>query len=170
MRRTERLPVELNVLWNRAGRDIPCTAVDVNAHGLFVRTDEVVEPESLMHLKVTLSDRVLEMFVTARFIGKTVSGHGIGVEIFLIDDSQPVPLARLLRGAVRRARAHPQVGGDGSVTTMGARDGKMAVVGELALARQSHDAVVARHPRSLGRFVSCDTRKTWPESCKVGRA
>jgi hypothetical protein len=86
MRRTERLPVELNVLWNRAGRELPCTAVDINAHGLFLRTDEVVEPESLIHLKVTLADRVLEMFVTARFVGKTVSGHGIGVEIFLIDD------------------------------------------------------------------------------------
>ena len=86
MRRTERLPVELHVTWNRAGRDLPCSAVDINAHGLFVRTDEIVEPESLMHLRVQLPDRVLEMFVTARFVGKTVSGHGIGVEIFLIDD------------------------------------------------------------------------------------
>ena len=65
---------------------IPCSAVDVNAHGLFVRTDELVEPESLMHLKVKLPERVVEMFVTARFIGKTVRGQGIGVEIFLIDD------------------------------------------------------------------------------------
>jgi len=86
MRRTERLPVELIVTWNRAGRDVACSAVDVNAHGLFIRTDEIVEPESLMHLRVQLPDRVLEMFVTARFVGKTVSGHGIGVEIFLIDD------------------------------------------------------------------------------------
>jgi hypothetical protein len=86
MRRTERLPVELSVIWSRAGRDIPCNAVDVNAHGLFIRTEELVEPESLMHLKVRLPDRVLEMFVTARFVGKTVSGPGIGVELFLIDD------------------------------------------------------------------------------------
>jgi hypothetical protein len=86
MRRTERLPVELTVTWNRAGRDYPCSAADVNAHGLFVRTDHIVEPGSLMHLRVQLPDRVLEMFVTARFIGKTMSGHGIGVEIFLIDE------------------------------------------------------------------------------------
>lgn len=86
MRRSERLPVELPVSWNRAGRTIPCTALDVNAHGMFLRTDEIVEPESLMHLKVQVPERVLEMFVTARFVGKTVSGHGIGVEIFLIDD------------------------------------------------------------------------------------
>lgn len=86
MRRTERLAVELSITWNRAGREIPCSAVDINAHGLFVRTDEIVEPESLMHLRVQLPDRLLEMFVTARFVGRTVSGHGIGVEIFLIDD------------------------------------------------------------------------------------
>ncbi len=76
----------MSVTWNRAGRTIPCTAVDVNAHGMFLRTEELVEPESLMHLRVQLPDRVLEMFVTARFVGKTVSGQGIGVEIFLIDD------------------------------------------------------------------------------------
>jgi hypothetical protein len=86
MRRTERLPVELKITWNRAGREIECIVVDVNAHGLFVRTDEIVEPESLMHLRVHLPERALEMFVTARFVGKTVSGHGIGVEIFLIDE------------------------------------------------------------------------------------
>lgn len=86
MRRTERLPVELSVAWSRAGREIACSAVDANAHGLFIRTDEQVEPESLMHLKITLPERVLEMFVTARFVGKTMRGHGIGVEIFLIDD------------------------------------------------------------------------------------
>lgn len=86
MRRTERIPVELAVTWNRAGRVVSCVALDVNAHGMFVRTDEVVEPESLMHLRVKLPDRELEMFVTARFVGRTARGQGIGVEIFLIDD------------------------------------------------------------------------------------
>lgn len=90
MRRTERLPVELSVIWNRGGRDLQCTAADINAHGLFVRTDQIVEPESLMHLRVQLPDRVVEMFVTARFVGKTASGEGIGVEIFLIDDVSQV--------------------------------------------------------------------------------
>jgi hypothetical protein len=86
MRRTERLPVELPVTWTRAGREIACSAVDLNAHGLFVRTEEIVEPESLMHLRIKLPQRTVEMFVTARFGGKTMGVHGIGVEIFLIDD------------------------------------------------------------------------------------
>jgi hypothetical protein len=90
MRRTERLPVELGITWNRGGRDLQCTATDINAHGLFVRTDQIVEPEALMHLQVQLPDRAIEMFVTARFVGRTASGEGIGVEIFLIDDVSQV--------------------------------------------------------------------------------
>ena len=76
----------MTVTWNRAGRAIACTAADINAHGMFLRTDEIVELGSLLHLAVQLSDRVLEMFVLARSVGKTAAGHGIGVEIFLIDD------------------------------------------------------------------------------------
>ena len=86
MRRTERFAVELPVTWIRGGRALSCTAVDSNAHGRFVRTDEIVEHESLMHLRVALPARELEMFVTARYVGRTVRGQGIGVEIFLIDD------------------------------------------------------------------------------------
>jgi|SRR3954466_12606322 hypothetical protein len=86
MRRTERFAVELPVIWNRAGRAIDCTAIDVNAHGIFVRTDEVVEHDSLMHLRLQLPERALEMFVTARYVGNNGRGHGVGCEIFLIDD------------------------------------------------------------------------------------
>ena len=86
MRRTERLPVELTVTWTRAGRAIACSAVDVSAHGLFVRTEEIVERDTLMHLRVELPARVVEMFVTARFVGQSERGQGIGAEIFLIDD------------------------------------------------------------------------------------
>ncbi|MDB4966654.1 MAG: hypothetical protein JWN44_2343 [Myxococcales bacterium] len=86
MRRTERFPVELPVIWNRAGREIHCNVVDVNEHGMYLATDEVVEHGALIRLKVKLPTRELEMFVTARFVGVTASGRGIGAEIFLIDD------------------------------------------------------------------------------------
>lgn len=74
------------VTWTRAGRAIACMAVDINEHGMFLRTEEVVEHGALMHLSVALPERVLEMFVTARYVGRTASGQGIGAEIFLIDD------------------------------------------------------------------------------------
>lgn len=86
MRRTERVNVELRVVWNRAGRRLECSALDINAHGMFISTDQIVEHESLMHVSVQLPDHDLPMFVTARYIGRTAKGHGIGVEIFLIDD------------------------------------------------------------------------------------
>lgn len=60
--------------------------MDVNQHGMFLSTEEIVEHESLLHVKVQVGDRELEMFVTARFVGQTMSGRGIGCEIFLIDD------------------------------------------------------------------------------------
>jgi hypothetical protein len=86
MRRTERVNVSLNVSWNRAGREIECTALDINAHGMFISTEQIVEHESLMHINLKLPDRELPMFVTARYVGRTNKGQGIGVEIFLIDD------------------------------------------------------------------------------------
>jgi hypothetical protein len=86
MRRSERIPVEIPVVWSRGGRAVSCLARDLNLHGLFLCTDEIVEPGSLMHLRVALPERTIEMFTTARFVGRTLSGQGVGVEIFIIDD------------------------------------------------------------------------------------
>ena len=86
MRRTERVGVEIAVTWNRDGRDVACSAVDVNEHGLFVRTNEPCAPDSLMRLAVGLPDRVLALVGRARFVGRTASGRGIGVEHFVLDD------------------------------------------------------------------------------------
>jgi hypothetical protein len=87
MRRTERVAVELEVTWNRAGRRIGCRALDINAHGMFLSTDYIVEHEALMHVEVQLHDCAISMFVTARYVGRTMRGQGIGAEIFLIDDA-----------------------------------------------------------------------------------
>ena len=86
MRRTERISVDLSVTWTRGGRTIACRANDVNAHGLFIVTDEVVEHGALMHVAVELPEHTIDAYVTARFVGRTHSGRGVGVEIFLIDD------------------------------------------------------------------------------------
>jgi hypothetical protein len=86
MRRTERVVVELSVKWNRGGMMTECTALDINAHGMFLSTHHVVEHGALMQVEVRLADRVLPMFVTARYVGRTMRGQGIGAEIFLIDD------------------------------------------------------------------------------------
>lgn len=87
MRRSERISVDIPVVWTRAGRCVPCVARDLNMHGLFLFTDEIVEPGSLMHLRVALPERTIDLFATARFVGRTLSGNGIGVEIFIIDDA-----------------------------------------------------------------------------------
>jgi hypothetical protein len=86
MRRSPRIEVNLPVVWSRGGRAISCLARDLSLHGLFVATDEIIEPSSLMQLRVALPERTIEMFVTARFVGRTLAGAGIGVEIFIIDE------------------------------------------------------------------------------------
>lgn len=87
MRRSERIVVDIPVVWTRAGRALSCVARDLNMHGLFVCTDELVEPGSLMHLRVALPERTIDLFATARFVGRTLAGNGIGAEIFIIDDA-----------------------------------------------------------------------------------
>ena len=87
MRRSERIVVDIPVVWTRAGRALSCVARDLNMHGLFLCTDELVEPGSLMHLRVGLPDRTIDLFATARFVGRTLAGNGIGAEIFIIDDA-----------------------------------------------------------------------------------
>jgi hypothetical protein len=105
MRRTERLAVNLSITWHRGNRSVPCRASDVNAHGLFIATDEDVEPGSLMYVTVSLPDRSLDLYVTARFVGRTQSGQGVGVEIFLIDDVSQAHWIAYYEGLVaQRAR------------------------------------------------------------------
>jgi hypothetical protein len=76
----------MSVVWKRGERRVSCQAGDFNLHGLFLQTDESTVPGSLLQLRVTLPEGTIDMFVTARFVGRTVSGHGIGVEIFIISD------------------------------------------------------------------------------------
>jgi hypothetical protein len=85
-RRSERIPTRLEVRWIRRPYPIALSAVDINMHGMFLETDETVLPGGLMQLEVMLPDGPVSMFVRARFIGHTVSGHGIGLEIFLMDE------------------------------------------------------------------------------------
>jgi hypothetical protein len=104
----------MSVTWTRAGRAIACEAVDVNEHGMFLRTDEIVEHGALMHVAVALPDRMLEMFVSARYVGRTASGQGIGCEIFLIDDVSRhhwVAFYEELAASYARARRSSAMGG-----------------------------------------------------------
>jgi hypothetical protein len=103
MRRTERVAVELPVIWRRAGHEVPCTALDINEHGMFVGTDVVVEHGALMRIVIRLPDGDLEMFVTARYVGRTMRGQGIGAEIFLIDDVARERWIAFYRAQIARA-------------------------------------------------------------------
>jgi hypothetical protein len=86
-RRSERIAVTLPVRWIRRPNDVETIAIDMNIHGMFLRTDEPsVLPGQLMQVEVKLPEGSLELFVIARFVGLTERGLGIGVEIFVMDD------------------------------------------------------------------------------------
>jgi hypothetical protein len=104
-RRTERVSVELPVTWLRGGRQIRCTALDINAGGMFLGTDVVVAHGALMRIVVQLDDGALELFVTARYVGRTMSGRGIGVELFLFDEAGQARWTAFYRSQLRRAQA-----------------------------------------------------------------
>lgn len=73
------------MLWVRGSRRIACTAVDVNLHAFFLGNTKEIAPGSLMQLIVTLPSRTFSIYATARFVGRTTAGHGIGAELFNVD-------------------------------------------------------------------------------------
>ncbi len=86
-RRTERIPVQLAVVWHRGLFCVDLVALDINLHGLFLRTTATVPAGSLLRLSIVLPDghEPITLFVTARFVGMTVSGQGIGAEMHLMN-------------------------------------------------------------------------------------
>ncbi len=87
-RRSARLGVALPVRWLRRDGVQELLALDVNQHGMFLATDDLKPPGSLMQLEVLLPDGPLRMFVTVRFAGQSISGVGMGVELFVVETRQ----------------------------------------------------------------------------------
>lgn len=85
LRRSERIADALPVRWIRRPAVLELSTADINLHGMFIRTRHAPQHGSLMQLEVQLPTGPVSMFVSVRFVGETVSGHGIGVEIFLIE-------------------------------------------------------------------------------------
>ncbi len=85
-RRSERISVELPVVWHRGDFRVDLTALDVNLHGMFLRTSATVPVGSLLQLSILLPEEeaAITVFVTARFVGRSVSGTGIGAEMYLM--------------------------------------------------------------------------------------
>ena len=87
-RRSTRIPSCLSVQWIRRGVAHPAVAADINADGLFIQTDLDAQPGELLQLVIDLSDGPLLAFVTARFVGASLSGRGIGAELFLLGKTE----------------------------------------------------------------------------------
>ncbi len=103
-RASQRVAAMLPVTWIRAGRRAGCFTGDISAEGMFLRTEAEVEPGSLMHVEVRVpGGELLTMFVRVRFVGRTESGRGIGVQIYVISEDDQRAWTRCYR---RKLAAH----------------------------------------------------------------
>jgi hypothetical protein len=117
-RRSQRIPTRLPVRWMRRPYPIELVAVDINLHGMLLQTDETIVPDGLLQLEVLLPDGAIRMFMRARFVGRTVSGHGIGLEIFLMDErdrGQWDAHYRRLLDAYQKVGARHEIGAPASI-------------------------------------------------------
>ena len=86
-RRSERIQVQLPVVWVRRGRRDELQTADISHEGMFLKSDEQLDPGQLMHLEVNLpNEKPLLIFATTRFCGRSMAGPGIGVQIYVISD------------------------------------------------------------------------------------
>jgi hypothetical protein len=100
-RRSQRVAASLPVTWVRRGVRTGCFTSDIGADGMFLRTDEETEVSNLMQLEVHLpGESPLLMFVSARFVGKTDRGKGIGVQIYVVSDQDRKRWHRFYRSQV----------------------------------------------------------------------
>ena len=87
--------------WKRGWRDVDARAADMNADGIFIRTDETVELNHMVDISVTLPTGKVTFMGVARFVGSTRHGRGIGVSIHVISKEDRERWLAFYRGAVR---------------------------------------------------------------------
>lgn len=86
-RRSERIRAELPVIWVRRDRRDELRTADISLEGMFLRTDELIDPGFLVHLEVTLpGENPLIVFAVTRFCGRTMAGAGMGVQFYVLSD------------------------------------------------------------------------------------
>jgi hypothetical protein len=80
-RRSVRIPWRCSAEWHRGKRHIATEVVNINAHGMLLRTEELIPLNQLMDVLVHLPTGDVSVMVVSRFVGPTRWGHAIGVEI-----------------------------------------------------------------------------------------
>jgi len=116
-RRTKRVRCCLPARWKRLSGDVHAVAIDINVHGLFLRTDAETDPNMLMKMEIKLPDGPVQVIGVARFVGQNQQGRGIGVAIFAMDDDQKRRWLAHYRNLVGAARPRA---GDWSAASAGA--------------------------------------------------
>jgi hypothetical protein len=106
-RRVRRNQVSLNVSWIVGTEAVALTASNAGEYGLFLVSERVLSPGSLMQLVLHLPTGPEKVVAVCRFVGKCTDGVGIGCEIFLAEEASRHAWAQYNRARGAAAKARP---------------------------------------------------------------
>lgn len=93
--------------WRRGGRTFHLRAVDLNSHGLFLKTEMPVALHYVMDLVIVLPSGPIEALAVARFVGLTRYGHGVGVALHSMTKEESERYWAYYRAAMAAASPSP---------------------------------------------------------------
>jgi hypothetical protein len=108
-RRSPRYNVKLNCTWTTSSATTHLIGTGANAHGFFLRTERDIPLGELMKIDVVLPDGPQRFIVSARFIGTSAEGRGVGVEIFVANEAARRSWARFLQSLSQSKRRAPEL-------------------------------------------------------------
>lgn len=101
-RRTPRIAGNVRVTWRRGARTVELRAINVNAHGMLLRTEETIAINHVMDLTVHLPGGDASIMAVSRFCGDTQWGHAIGVAIHVVAPNDQAAWLRYYNEAAHR--------------------------------------------------------------------
>jgi hypothetical protein len=86
-RRSPRIECDAGAYWIRWRTRFEGQVRRCNAHGMFISTPHDANVGFMMDLNIVLPARVISCTAIPRFVGDSPDGHGIGIELHVVDPS-----------------------------------------------------------------------------------
>ena len=84
-RRSPRVECALPVYWSRFRSSMSGEVVRCNVHGMFIHTQHHADVGYLLDLTIVMPWGPISCTAVPKFVGETPDGHGIGVELHVMD-------------------------------------------------------------------------------------
>ncbi len=84
-RRSPRITCDAPVYWTRWRTRFAGQITRCNAHGMWIRTPHDADVGFLLDLGIVLPHRTISCTAVPRFVGDGPDGHGVGIELHVLD-------------------------------------------------------------------------------------